>query len=76
MPGSQGMSRQGLHTTDDRGSKYFQGEEAGTGAMPGVREGSGKCVTGGAPPKSARRDKREIGTGGQRGSRCYQQDQV
>ena len=67
MPGSRRAGRRGIYTEYDRVSTEFQGEAPGTGAMPGVIEGSVKGVTGGAPPNSARHDEREVGTGGRRG---------
>ena len=67
IPGIRGAGRRGLHTADDRGGKEFQGETAGTGALPGMREGIGKGVTGGAPPNPARRGKRGDGGGEQQG---------
>ena len=72
IPGGQGVCRRGLHTTDDRGKAEFQGESAGTGAMLGVRKGSGKGVTGVALPNSEQRGEREVRTGGRQGSRGRQ----
>ena len=64
MPVSRGAGRRGLHTAYDRVGTQFQGETAGTGALTGVREGTGKGVDGGAPPNPARRVKRGVGAGG------------
>ena len=57
---------------DDGGGKDFQGETAGKVALPGVREGTGKGVAGGAPPNPARRDKQGVGVGGRREIRGQQ----
>ena len=48
------MGRISLHTEDERRGKYFQGDTAVMGDLPGVREGTGEGVTGGAPPNPAR----------------------
>ena len=69
MPGRQVAGRRGVHTADDGGGTDFQGETVRTGALPGVWEETGKGVTGGAPPKSARHSKRGVGEGGRQGSR-------
>ena len=61
--------RQGLHTANDRGRTKIQGETVGTGAMPGVRGGGDKLITGCAPTNLAHCDEREVGTGGKRGRR-------
>ena len=58
------MGRQVLHMADDRVGDEFQGDKAGTGALPGVREGIGKGVTGGAPPNPSRRGEGGLGAGG------------
>ena len=55
IPGIRGEVRQGLHTADDERGMEFQGEIVGTGALPGVREGTGEGVTGGAPSNQVRR---------------------
>ena len=54
VPNSRGVGRISLHTEDDSRGKYFQGDTAGMGDLPGVREGTGEGVTGGAPPNPAR----------------------
>ena len=51
IPVSRGVGRQGLHPEDDRGGEELQGAAAVAAAIPGVREGVGKGVTGDAPPK-------------------------
>ena len=69
MTGSRGASRRGLHPEDDKGRAKLQGAAAGAGAMPGGQEGDGKGFTGDAPPNTARRGEREVGTGGRQGRR-------
>ena len=61
MPGDRGTGRQSLYLADDRGGEKPQGEAAGAGELPGVREGLGEGVTGCAPPNPTRH--REGGTG-------------
>ena len=61
IPGIWGTLRRGLHTADYRGGTEFQGETAGTGALPGVREGTGEGVTCGAPPNPSRIGERGVG---------------
>ena len=62
LPGGRGEVRQGLQLEDDRRGEELQGAEAGSGAMPIVREVVGKDVTGDAPPNPARRGKRGVGS--------------
>ena len=52
---------------DDWGGKKFQGETLGTGDLPGVREGPGEGVTGGAPPNPEQSGERGVGAGVRRG---------
>ena len=54
---------------DDRVGTEFQGETAGTGSLPGVQEGNGEGVTGGAPPNPEQRGERVVGEGGRQESR-------
>ena len=48
---------------DDRVGTEFQGETAGTGALPEMRERTGEGVTSGAPSNPARHGERGVGTG-------------
>ena len=54
MSGSRGAVRQGLHPEDDGVGEELQVAAAGAGAMPRVREGLGKGVTGDALQNPAR----------------------
>ena len=64
MPGIWDADRRGIHTADDGGGAELQVETAGMGAMPRMREGIGKGVTTGAPPKPLRRGEGRVRTGG------------
>ena len=64
--GSRGAGIRGLHTADYGVGTEFQGKTAGTGALPGVWEGTDEGVTGGATSNPERRGKRGVGVGGRR----------
>ena len=68
MPGIWDLVRRGPHTAYYGGGVDFQGEAAGAGALPVVREGIGKRVTGSALPNPVRRGKRGVSAGGRQGS--------
>ena len=65
MPGRRGKGRLSLYPEDDKGKEEIQGDTAGVGELPRVREGIDEGVTGCAPPNPARRGKGGTGTGGQ-----------
>ena len=54
----------------------IQGEAAGACALPGLREGFGKGVTGCVLPHPSRRGKRGVGEGGRRGRQGRQAQDV
>ena len=64
MTGSWVAGREGLHMLDDKVGTEFQGETAGTGDLPRVRELIGEEFTGCAPPNLARHGKMGVGAGG------------
>ena len=59
-----GVQSDESYTQSITGGVDFQGYTAGTVALPGVWQGIGEEVTGGAPPNPARRVERGVGAGG------------
>ena len=55
LPGGWGEFIQGLQSEDYGRGEDIQGVAVVAGTMPGMREGSGKGVTGDAPPNPLRR---------------------
>ena len=72
----RGAGKQGLHTEDDGGGTEFQGETERTGVLPGVQEGTGEGVTGGALPNPERRGEGGVEEGVQQESRWKQAQEL